>query len=62
MTLPGITGGDVFEIVLLEPYPEDYDAIAERSQAELAAALVLFAGADTGRNFSLLFPCASRSE
>ena len=35
----GIIGGDVFEIVPLEPYPEDYDAIAERSQAELAAAL-----------------------
>lgn len=31
----GIIGGDVFEIVPLEPYPEDYDAIAERSQAEL---------------------------
>ena len=37
--IAGITGGDVFEIVPLEPYPEDYDAIAERSQAELAAAL-----------------------
>ena len=33
--IAGITGGDVFEIVPLEPYPEDYDAIAERSQAEL---------------------------
>ena len=35
----GVIGGDVFEIVPLEPYPEDYDAIAERSQAELAAAI-----------------------
>ena len=37
----GIIGGDVFEIVPLEPYPEDYDAIAERSQAELYGALAL---------------------